>query len=284
MVTLSIIIPCYNCEATLGEQMNFLLEEKSGTKCEILLCDNGSTDSTKALIVEYSRKDDRVRYVDASHKKGAGAARNKGVSHAQGEFVAFLDADDRIEKGWLEAIIDGLARHGFVASRMKELSSSEGRIGKKRQESRLIFDRYANFLPSAGACGLGIRRDIHNMIGGFDENLIFCQDADYCWRVQLAGTPLVFVPNALVHVRVRESLLKCFFQYVNWGEYNVYLVKKHKEAGAGQISFKKELIRWWWLIRKPWRLLKRDGRRKFVSDLGRRVGTFNGLIKSTLSG
>ena len=63
------------------------------------------------------------------------------------------------------------------------------------QRDGLIPYTYPPFLPHAGGSSLGVKRALHEAIGGFDEDLPALEDTDYCWRIQLAGTPLVLVPE-----------------------------------------------------------------------------------------
>lgn len=92
----SIIIPFHNAEKFLAEAIESVLEQRYDN-WELLLIDDGSTDSSTNIANEYARKiDKRIRYVEhPSHQnRGACASRNAGVSIATGEYIAFLDSDD----------------------------------------------------------------------------------------------------------------------------------------------------------------------------------------------
>jgi glycosyltransferase involved in cell wall biosynthesis len=92
----SIIVPFYNAEKFLAEAIESVLEQ-TYDNWELILIDDGSTDSSTNIATEYARKNEtRIRYIDhPSHQnKGACASRNAGVSMAAGEYIAFLDSDD----------------------------------------------------------------------------------------------------------------------------------------------------------------------------------------------
>lgn len=86
-------------------------------------------------------------------------------------------------------------------------------------------------------------RVLHEAVGGFDESLPYLHDTDYCWRIQLAGTELHFVPEAVVHIRTRHTLPGIFRQARNWAEYNVLMYKRYlryapapPEAGPSRVA------------------------------------------------
>ena len=88
----SVIVPCYNVEAWVERSVRSLL---AGDYCntEVVCVDDGSTDSTPALLDSLARADGRV-HVSHQANRGVSAARNVGLGHASGEYVAFLDPDD----------------------------------------------------------------------------------------------------------------------------------------------------------------------------------------------
>lgn len=106
---ISFIVPIYNAEKYLNACVQSLLAQ-TVPEIEIILMDDGSTDGSGALAREWAKKDARVHAFRQIHA-GQSAARNNGMSHARGEFIAFVDADDRIEPDWCArhlAAIDGV--------------------------------------------------------------------------------------------------------------------------------------------------------------------------------
>jgi glycosyltransferase involved in cell wall biosynthesis len=89
---ISIIIPCYNSARYLGQTLESILYQ-TNPSWECILVDDGSTDGSAELYQRYAAADARFRY-HRQENAGATAARNKGVSLAQGEYIQFLDADD----------------------------------------------------------------------------------------------------------------------------------------------------------------------------------------------
>ena len=104
MVKLSIIIPVYNCEKYLDECLESIFAQDFES-FEIILVDDGSTDLSGVICDNYSKIKDNICVV---HKKngGMGSARNIGIKRSTGEYITFMDADDRlIEKNYLSSFI-----------------------------------------------------------------------------------------------------------------------------------------------------------------------------------
>ncbi len=100
----SIIIPIYNAEDYLAECLDSVLDQ-SLHDIEVICVNDGSTDSTAAILSEYQDRDDRLIILDKAHSN-AGASRNAAMAISRGTYLAFLDADDRFEEGMLQKMTD----------------------------------------------------------------------------------------------------------------------------------------------------------------------------------
>lgn len=101
---ISVIIPIYNVEAYLRECIDSVINQ-TYKNFEIILVDDGSTDSSGKICDEYVEKDDRITVI---HQKNGGPSktRNTGIENANGKYVYFLDSDDYIENNSLEVLIN----------------------------------------------------------------------------------------------------------------------------------------------------------------------------------
>ena len=113
---ISVIIPAYNAGRTLGETLDSVLGQAFTGGIEIIVADDGSTDDTAAIARRYAaecskRPDITLKYLYGENA-GVSAARNRGLENASGEFVVFLDADDRHAPGALEAFCAALEATG----------------------------------------------------------------------------------------------------------------------------------------------------------------------------
>lgn len=96
----SVIVPVYNAERHLTECISSICNQTL-QNIEIILVDDGSTDSSLSIINEFAGKDNRIKVLH-QNRRFAGVARNHGLQYAQGEYVIFLDADDFFDKTLLE--------------------------------------------------------------------------------------------------------------------------------------------------------------------------------------
>lgn len=103
MPTVSVIIPSYNAERFISECLDSVLNQTL-SDIEIIVVDDGSSDSTMSIIEGYANKDKRVTALTQENSY-AGVARNNGMAHATGEYLYFLDSDDFIDKRALELMV-----------------------------------------------------------------------------------------------------------------------------------------------------------------------------------
>lgn len=97
---ISILIPAYNAEKYIGDAIQSVLNQTYGN-FELVILDDGSTDKTLGIVQEYQKMDSRIR-VYSIENGGLSHARNELVSLAKGEYIAFLDADDRLDERFVE--------------------------------------------------------------------------------------------------------------------------------------------------------------------------------------
>src|SRR5262245_44074787 len=101
---LSIIIPCYNSQSTLGAQLAALARQQTRYSWEAIVADNGSNDGTSELAKSFHDRIPRFRVIDASATRGAAYARNAGARVAAGSALLFCDADDVMADGYVESM------------------------------------------------------------------------------------------------------------------------------------------------------------------------------------
>jgi glycosyltransferase involved in cell wall biosynthesis len=184
MATISVIIPAYNCARWLPESLDSVLAQTCPA-AEVIVVDDGSTDDTPAVLARYA---DRVRLVPGTHG-GYAAARNLGLAAAQGDWVAFHDADDialpdRLawQLGWVEARreSDGVFANGTRLDTGAALVPAE--LARREAAAPLSpADVFAGF-PVYFQAAL-VRRAAFAAVGPFDESLRIHADMDYGYRL-----------------------------------------------------------------------------------------------------
>jgi GT2 family glycosyltransferase len=281
-VALSVVLPCLDAARFLPEQLEALAAQRFDGAWEVIVADNGSTDGSQALAESFRGRLPGLRVVDASDRRGQAHARNAGARAAAGEWLVFCDCDDVVGEGYLAAMARALSEHPFVAPRFDTARLNPPWIDASRenaQRSGLGVYTYPPFLPHAGGSGLGVWHRVHESVGGFDEEMAILEDTDYCWRIQLAGTPLHFAPEAVIHVRYRPDLAGTFRQALAYGESNVSIYKKYRPLGMPRLGWTPGAARWAKLLLSLPQLATRAGRARWISSLGWRLGRLRGCLR-----
>ncbi|MGH8960262.1 MAG: glycosyltransferase family 2 protein [Jatrophihabitantaceae bacterium] len=105
----SIVVPVYNVAAHLAECLDSILSQSCGD-FEIIAIDDASTDGSSALLDAYAQRDARIAVTHLPANTGLGMARNAGMDRARGTYLMFVDSDDRLADGTLQALADRSAR------------------------------------------------------------------------------------------------------------------------------------------------------------------------------
>lgn len=246
--TVSIVVPCRNCTDLLGRQLAALAGQRWSGTWEVVVADNGSTDGLPSVAERFRNRFPELRVVDASAKQGAAYARNVGVKAATGDVVLFCDADDEVGEGWLAAMAVALREHDFVAARIDRERLNPSWVKRSRSFDGLL-DSDPPFLPYSFSAALGVRRSKHLAVGGFDETFtVSCEDRDYCYRLQLAGTRLHLVSDAVIHYRLRDTFRGIYRNARTYARGNVLLYSRYRKHGLRQPSKLRSVGSWMLLL------------------------------------
>ncbi|MEM9010190.1 MAG: glycosyltransferase family A protein [Pseudomonadota bacterium] len=144
----SVIVPCFNAEATLADA-HASVTVQDGVDCELILVDDGSHDRTPAVITEIAAADASVRTHLFEENVGVSAARNRGLELATGDFVFFLDADDRLRPDCLATLLAAAeAEVDFVRAKHHLWTAETGETRPNPDEER-NFGEIHGLAPSA---------------------------------------------------------------------------------------------------------------------------------------
>lgn len=198
----SAIIPTFNRRDLVTRALESVFAQTRPVD-EIIVVDDGSSDGTGQFL--QARYGDRIRYVWQPNA-GVSAARNRGMSLAQGRHIALLDSDDEWlpektarQLAWLEAHPE----HGMVLCDVEQADLQGRHIQTLRRRGTLPEDgwilRWVLMNPELIPASLLIRREVYEQTGGFDESLRTAEDLDFHlrvarrWQIGLIDTPLVRV-------------------------------------------------------------------------------------------
>lgn len=205
----SVVIPTYNRAAILPRTLRSVLAQTE-RDIEVLVVDDGSTDGTDELVAGYA--DPRVRYLPQPRNAGVGAARNRGLREARGEFIAFLDDDDEWLPTKLSRQLACFAHApdnvGLVYSGVEDHDGAGGVVVRTPTHRGWVYqDLLLTNVLHGGGSNVMIRRCAVAAAGLFDEDLAAIEDYDYWVRiarffaVDFVAEPLVRYHDAREAVR-----------------------------------------------------------------------------------
>ncbi|MHB0870578.1 MAG: glycosyltransferase family A protein [Chloroflexota bacterium] len=193
----SVVIPVHNGERYLEAALRSV-EQQDYEPVEIIVVDDGSSDGSARVSWSHTG----VRYLYQLNQ-GVAAARNWGIDVASGEFIAFLDQDDRWVPHKLSAQVGYLLGHPeveFVLSRQRHLLEP-GTPRPAWLRPRILE---SDQLGSPPGCWL-VRRQTFDRIGRFDPSLVNSSDTDWLTRAKDAGGPMAVLPEVLLLRRIHDS-------------------------------------------------------------------------------
>jgi hypothetical protein len=192
---ISVIIPTFNRAWTLDRAVDSVLAQTCAPK-EIIVVDDGSTDQTLALLAAYG---DRVQVLSQPNR-GVSSARNLGIAHSTGDYIALLDSDDRWEPEKLACQSAFFQAHpGAMICQTQEIWVRNGvRVNpmkKHKKPAGLIFE------PSLHLClvspsAVMMKKKLFGIKGLFNENYFVCEDYDFWLRVS-TDTPVFLIDKPL---------------------------------------------------------------------------------------
>ena len=149
MLILSIIIPVYNVEKYLRRCLDSVMSQ-SFRDYELLLVDDGSSDSYGAICDEYAVRDERIRVFHKTNG-GVSSARNVGLEHAKGEWIYFVDADDEVLPCGLQALVSGIQDNVDVVMGGLQKCDEEGNTIYEMEKGLEFLSKKDGILINYGA-------------------------------------------------------------------------------------------------------------------------------------
>ncbi|NNH75947.1 glycosyltransferase [Nocardia uniformis] len=240
----SVIIPVYNGLPDLAEQLEALARQDYVGDYEVLVSDNGSTDGLREYIARQPHSERlRLRYVDSSAKRGAPFARNHAAAVASGDFLVFVDQDDRVYPHWLGALVSAASGADAVGGPIESETLNDRGSVTWRPVPTVEEGFPTHWMPFANGNNTSYWRTAFEAIGGYDEDLINGgDDVDISWRLQQSGLTFAHTPDALVAYRLRRDFRGAWRQCVDYGYGYAQVCIKHRSLGCPRIPTRAMLI------------------------------------------
>jgi len=211
--TVSVVIPTYNRADILGRAIRSVLGQ-TFEDFEVLIVDDASADHTDEVVRGFS--DARIRFLRQSENAGVGAARNRGMREAAGQYVALLDSDDAWLPQKLERQVDRLAsapdRVALVYTGIVRVQEDGTEVATRPIDRGNVWARMLRRNVIDGTSTVLFRRSVIDRIGFFDEGMPAIEDYDYWVRltreyeVDVVPEPLVRYYDKADRPRVSRAL------------------------------------------------------------------------------
>jgi glycosyltransferase involved in cell wall biosynthesis len=218
----SVILPVFNGERYLAEAIDSVLAQ-TYRPLEILVVDDGSADGTARIAQDFAQQESNVLYFRQSNR-GIGAARNCGVAHAQGEYLAFLDADDLWSESKLaiqRTTFDQRPKLDIVFGHVLQFVSPE--LGE--EQKRKIYCP-SDPMPGYLATTMLVPQDVFHRVGPFDASLRVGEFIHWYLRAMELQLNATMLPDVVLRRRIHTS---------NHG-------RRHQDARADYVRILKDAL------------------------------------------
>jgi len=221
---------------------------------EIIVVDNGSRDGSAEYI---KRNFSRVKIIQNKKNLGFAEGNNIGLEKARGEYVLFLNNDTKVTPDFLNELVDALEKDNKIAMVQPKIifmDSNKLQVGGDfltnsgflyhygygKDPSDPKYNQKMEIFSACGACMLA-RGDIIKRIGVLDKDF-FCyfEESDLCWRVNLAGYRVLYIPDAVVYHKgygTSRKLASSFVQYHSFKNRICSLIKNLEKLNLAKALF-----------------------------------------------
>jgi len=242
---ISVIIPSYNSEKTIGDCIkalqsqsikNYEVVDKEGStayisqKFEIIVVDDGAIDKTADIVKSFTN----VKFFKRQHK-GPASARNFGAKMARGEILLFTDSDCEPDSNWIAEMAEPFKDKSIVGvsgtyrTRQTEIIARFAQYEIEERHAKMAKMKSIDFI---GTFSAGYRKDIFEKFGGFDESFSTSagEDPELSFRMAEAGNKMVFAPKAFVYHTHPNTLYKYLRQKFRNSYWRVAVYAKRKKT------------------------------------------------------
>lgn len=255
---LSFLILTWNSEKNINACLKSIFSkcEEENLIYEIIIVDNGSTDSTKNIIEIYrSARPENICIIYLDRNRGTTYPRNLGLQRARGRVICILDSDTEIREGAICMILKHLKANPAIGLISPKLMLTDGSIqnsvkkfptfwGKLLKIPKAVFkipmpdfDFYSNFPfterkevdTSISACWF-FKRELLDVVGFLDEKIFYSpEDLDYCARIRKAGLKIIYWPDLIIIHHTQQLSHRNPFSNLSLSHFGglLYYYRKH---------------------------------------------------------
>ena len=211
---ISVIVPIYNGEKYLAECVYSIINQ-TYKNIEILLMNDGSTDSSLSLCENFAKEDNRIRVINKKNT-GVSDTRNKGVEMSNGKYILFVDCDDYLEKNMVEKMLDVALsnnvdvvrcnKNGYKKQGGYYLEDFHGLANQVLDKTQICENLYRFItLKNKIGCYVMTLLILRKKIVKFDTELYFMEDVEFYIRLLQSINSMYFLDEPLYHYRYNDT-------------------------------------------------------------------------------
>lgn len=225
----SIIVPCYNQAHFLNESLNSVLKQ-SYSNWECIIINDGSTDNTEQTVLNWTKKDNRFKYVKQQNK-GLSNARNSGIKTSLGDYILPLDADDIIREDFLDKTVPELLENDDLAIVSCNSKFFEGDITNIINELKPKGNTYHYLLYVNQLVATSLyRKKCWEQVGGYDEQMqTGFEDWEFWIAITKQGWEYKVVEDFLFYYRKAKKSMLVDTINNHFESNKEYIFKKHND-------------------------------------------------------
>lgn len=251
MKTVSVIVPVFQTEKYIKDCLDSLLQQ-SYEQLEIIVIENGRSETCTSIIKEFQQKDNRIQLYILEENKGTGYARNFGMQKATGNYLYFLDSDDYLPRETIELLVEHIKEYPLIKGKIRQTYLSNGItvVFPGHIAPKMYKENRMRLLKARSALNCLIKRDF-----ALKQNIAFSEESDlfndmnFMIPALLESEVIPFVKEAIYFKRKRNdpilnpSLKQCGHQEYALNFFNMYHTYKNKyEQQEVQYELDKQLV------------------------------------------
>lgn len=222
MIKVSVIICTYNRSAFLEKCIKSILSNKFSEKSyEILIIDNNSVDQTKEIVHQFIKGKSNIKYIK-EEQVGLSFARNRGITEAKGNIVAFIDDDVEVNSNYINSIVQFSEKYPdevCISGKVIPVWNFQKPSWFSTEFASIVGEttyganvRILNYREYPIGCNMIFKKDIFNEIGLFNtelgikgDQLYLGEEVEICDRILKLGKKIYYLPDAFVYHSVHEN-------------------------------------------------------------------------------
>ena len=239
---ISVVIPLYNKEQSIASTLQSVLAQ-TYTDYEVIIVDDGSTDNSLQVVREKVRESGKSRIkIIHQENEGVSAARNRGIIEAQGEYIAFLDADDLWTPDYMETLmrlIKDYPNAGLYSIGYEEINANIIPSTCRSYEKHVRGFVEHPWSAKIGVCtgSVAANRERLIKVGLFDTRMTHGEDLDMWWRLILDGGLVVDTKCCAFYRQDTEN--RAMNKTIPLEKHIPYYIDKYAEARAKDAEFRR---------------------------------------------